>query len=227
MEFAEIVWDKGVPKSKIFDDFYFSSDSGIDESYYNFISHNFLEDRFLRLEDNREFIVIETGFGSGLNFLLTLGLWKKNAPKSTTLRFISIEKYPLKSEDLVKILNLFPKVDKSQLIEKYYITNNGLNNYKFDNVELDLVVDDICNLKNYSFQKADAWFLDGFTPARNEEMWTEELFHNISSLSYKGTTFATFTASSLIRKRLQKYGFEVRKDKGFGEKREMMYGFYK
>jgi len=227
IRYAKIIWDKNTPKSLYFDDFYFSSRSGIQESLYNFIKHNNLKSRFSTLLDNQEFNIFETGFGSGLNFLLTLKVWQKYVNKQSKLNFISVEKYPLLKEDLSKIIKLFPEVFNQSFLDLYRI-KSGLNIIHINkSITLYLVIDDVCNLNNYSdiFEnKINAIYLDGFSPSKNSEMWQDYLFIYLARYSDTKTTFATFTSSSMVRKLLQKNGFIVKKDKGFGRKREMMFG---
>ncbi|WP_150466943.1 tRNA (5-methylaminomethyl-2-thiouridine)(34)-methyltransferase MnmD [Francisella sp. SYW-9] len=227
MDFAKVIWEKNTPKSDIFDDFYFSSDSGVEESTYNFLEHNFLEHKFKSLSTKQKFCICETGFGAGLNFTLTLNLWQKVAPKDAQLEFVSFEKYPMDLENTSKVLNSFEQLNNYEKFLEQYKPQKGLNIISFENVTLKLIIDDVNNIGQYRFSKVDSWFLDGFTPARNIAMWNDILFKNMALRSKSNSSFATFTASSLVRKKLQKYGFEVKKDTGFGKKREMMYGFFK
>ncbi|MED7788648.1 tRNA (5-methylaminomethyl-2-thiouridine)(34)-methyltransferase MnmD [Francisella sp. 19X1-34] len=226
MDFAKIIWEQNTPKSDIFDDFYFSSDCGVQESTYNFLKHNFLEHKFKSLNSKQKFCICESGFGAGLNFILTLNLWQKLALKCAELEFISFEKYPMSLEDISKVLNGFKQLNNYERFLELYKPQKGLNIISFENVTLKLIIDDVNNIEQYKFSKVDTWFLDGFTPARNISMWNDILFQNMALRSKLGSSFATFTSSSLIRKKLQKHGFEVKKDKGFGKKREMMYGFF-
>ena len=226
MDFAKVTWQENTPKSDIFDDFYFSSDSGVEESTYNFLEHNFLEDKFSSLNPKQKFCICETGFGTGLNFTLTFNLWQKVAPKDAQLEFISFEKYPMDLEDITKVLNSFEQLNNYERFLELYKPQKGLNKISFDNIVLKLIIDDINSIEQYIFSKVDSWFLDGFAPARNITMWNDNLFKNMALRSNLSSSFATFTASSQVRKQLQKYGFKVKKDTGFGKKREMMYGFF-
>jgi len=225
--YADIIWEDGYPKSVKFGDVYFSTASGLEETRYVFHKHNNLEERFSSLKNNEIFVIGETGFGSGLNFLATLQLWRKIAPANTRLHFISIEKYPLHPDDLKKILASFPEVIKEQgeLIAQYYLLLPGFHRLSFKgDVELTLIIGDISSTLPQLGSKIDAWFLDGFSPAKNSEMWTEEVFHQVARLSHANTTYATFTSSSMVRKALANAGFSVIKTKGFAFKREMIYG---
>ncbi|MFV9924695.1 MAG: tRNA (5-methylaminomethyl-2-thiouridine)(34)-methyltransferase MnmD [Francisella endosymbiont of Hyalomma scupense] len=227
MEFAKIIWEKNTPKSASFNDFYFSTRSGIQESIYNFLVHNHLQQRFSQLQKNQYFRICEAGFGSGLNFILTMNLWHKYACKDSQLEFISFEKFPIALNDLGEILKSFDELDDYRNFLEQYNPLEGLNIYEFDNITLKLIIDDVNNINHYSLPFIDAWFLDGFAPSKNSCMWSDNLFESISKLCHNDSSFATFTASSKVRKTLQKYGFEVKKDKGFGNKREMMYGVFR
>ncbi|MCF6766567.1 bifunctional tRNA (5-methylaminomethyl-2-thiouridine)(34)-methyltransferase MnmD/FAD-dependent 5-carboxymethylaminomethyl-2-thiouridine(34) oxidoreductase MnmC [Thiotrichales bacterium 19S3-7] len=230
MKSADINWQAtGEPVSKEFNDIYFSKLGGLEETDYVFIKHNNLEARFIQCKD--QFIIAETGFGTGLNFLIAAQLWQQKAPKSAQLIYYSAEKYPLTKKDLEKALTLWPQLNNvsNQLIKGY---PNTLYECNFpiqidDNITLVLLFGDAKGVFNQMDIKADAWFLDGFAPSKNESMWNNSLFKELAKLSKKDTTFATFTAASLVRKGLESYGFSVSKDKGFGSKREMLYGSYK
>ena len=227
--YAEISWENGIPISNKFGDVYFSKASGLEETRYVFHKHNFLSERFSNLKENQTFTIGETGFGSGLNFLATLQLWRSTAPASTTLHFISIEKYPLHPDDLKKILDFFPEIieEQNELLAQYYLLLPGFHRLSFNaNVELTLIIGDISSTLPQLEHKIDAWFLDGFSPAKNTEMWTEEVFKQIARLSHTNTSYATFTSSSIVRKGLINAGFSVIKTKGFAFKREMIYGYY-
>lgn len=255
---AQILWktdDFGnvVPTSTAFDDIYFSNAGGLDETQYVFMDGNNLPARFANcMKNNTNFVIGETGFGTGLNFLCACLNWQTawqdfqtTNPNATPpiLHFISTEKYPLSQNDLTttlavwrqKIPALADWIDA--LLVNYplpflgghrrYLTVNGLT------VRLDLWLGDATDsfkiLKNQSlvtnqFPKINAWLLDGFAPKKNESLWNDELFHLIKDLSANGTTFATFTAAGQVRRSLLGIGASVQKIKGFGKKREMLVG---
>ncbi|MED7818366.1 MULTISPECIES: tRNA (5-methylaminomethyl-2-thiouridine)(34)-methyltransferase MnmD [unclassified Francisella] len=227
MDFAKVVWEENTPKSYFFGDFYFSSESGVEESRYNFLDHNLLESKFSSLNPNQKFCICETGFGSGLNFILTMNLWQKVAPVNTYLEFVSFEKYPMTLNDISRVLKSFNNLEGCQELLNQYTLEEGLNIFNFKGITLKLIIDDINNIDKYTFSKVDSWFLDGFAPAKNISMWTDSFFEKMHLYSNFKSSFATFTASSYVRKQLQKNGFEIKKDKGFGKKREMMYGYLK
>ena len=171
----EIEWDKNnSPKSKLFGDIYFSNQQGVDESKYVFLQHNNLKERFSNLGDGDSFTIIETGFGTGLNFLTTWQLFNQiiqTTNKNTQLHFISIEKHPLKKEDLIKSLSLWPLLKNlaNQLINSYpdqCFTGFNHQNFSHNKIKLTLIFDDVVKALNSINGKADAWFLDGFSPKK-------------------------------------------------------------
>ncbi|MCF6768290.1 bifunctional tRNA (5-methylaminomethyl-2-thiouridine)(34)-methyltransferase MnmD/FAD-dependent 5-carboxymethylaminomethyl-2-thiouridine(34) oxidoreductase MnmC [Thiotrichales bacterium 19S11-10] len=229
MKPATISWQEtGEPISDQFDDIYFSKSGGLAETEYVFLQHNQLEERFSKAEDN--FVIAETGFGTGLNFLAAAKLWQEKAPKGSTLTYYSAEKYPLTKADLAKALKIWPELEKlsEQLINHYpNILYEGTYPVQInDNIQLVLLFGDAVNVFRYMDIKVDAWFLDGFAPSKNKSMWQDSLFEQIAKLSTNGTSFATFTAASLVKKGLEAHHFKILKDKGFGYKREMLYGVY-
>lgn len=248
---AQVHWDeKGLPYSTRFDDIYFSKDDGIAESRYVFLDANRLKERWDQHSIDSTFSIGETGFGTGLNFLLAWQLWNKHDHnKNAQLHFISVEKYPLSKNDLTKALALWPELSalSQKLINAYPPQPlQGIHRLNFydDNISLTLSFGDAaegfqqlapiskagphvssspCAIGSLRPQ-IDAWFLDGFAPSKNPEMWKDALFSAIKNLSGRSTTFATFTAASAVRKQLIAIGFECQKIKGFGRKREMLIG---
>jgi tRNA 5-methylaminomethyl-2-thiouridine biosynthesis bifunctional protein len=243
---CSIEWDsQGQPLSTRFDDVYFSHENGLAESRFVFLKHNELPERFSTLDDHTTFTVGETGFGTGLNFLACWQLWQQRAPSSARLTYISIEKYPLTPSELSQSLSLWPELQafSEQLTQQYQHQYPGHARHsfhclQFGNVRLILIFDDaekaIKDLYDADFPNhllshwrgVDAWFLDGFAPAKNPDMWSEALLVQLGNLSHKDTTFATFTAAGIVKRSLLKAGFEIKKVPGFGKKREMLTGHY-
>lgn len=232
MQFANIEWrtsENGLttPYSLDFNDIYFNSEDGLQETEYVFIARNQLQQRFATLQ-NSTFTIIETGFGTGLNFLAVAANWLALAPTSAVLHYISIEKTPLKLEDLYRVHETWPQFAKisEQFLQHYAQLKAGNNQLSTAGrrIDIDLQVDDILTALPQISQKADAWFLDGFAPAKNVEMWSDEVFAQMAKLSKKNTTFATFTSAGVVRRGLQNAGFQVEKCAGFGKKREMLFG---
>ena len=231
-EFAHIQWQEKTPYSEQFKDVYYSRNNGISESEYVFIRHNQLEKKFSALGSSKPFVIAETGFGTGLNFLCAWRSFNKHAPDDARLHFISFEKYPVSPEDFKIIVQQykqdFPQLN--QLIQQLPACATGIHNLFFDSgrIQLTLIFGDIRNtlpdflsLKN----KVNAWFFDGFAPAKNPDMWGLELFKLFAAYSAKHATFATFTASRMAKDSLKTAGFTFEKKAGFGQKRDMLAGY--
>lgn len=234
---ANINWsDQKEPFSTDFNDVYFNTDNGLQESIYNFLEGNNLTERWEN-HKSRIFSIAETGFGTGLNFLLTCDAFQTHLnlnPNSTLkhLFFTSFEKYPLSKQDLIIALEQWPKLASvsANLIAQYPINLTGCHRIHLDelNITLDLwfgdAADSLSNLHVYESGLFDAWYLDGFSPNKNPDMWQQGLFDLIVHTSKEGATLATFAAASFVRKGLQSAGVIIKKRKGFGKKREMLTG---
>ncbi len=229
MQYSNIKWINNQPYSINFNDIYSNSEDGLEETEYVFIQHNQLKQRFAVLE-NSTFTIIETGFGTGLNFLAVAAHWLALAPPSVILHYISIEKFPLKLEDLRRAHATWPQFAKisEELLQHYVNLKAGNNQFSMagSRMDISLQADDILAALPQISQKVDAWLLDGFAPAKNAEMWSEEVFAHMARLSKSSTTFATFTSAGAVRRGLQTAGFEVKKHAGFGKKREMLSGVF-
>lgn len=226
--------EQGTPVSDTFDDVYFSNESGLDETRYVFLHHNGLPERWQSF-GKRHFHVIETGFGTGLNFLLCWQAFRQHrlqAPQAICqqLYFSTFEKYPLQAADLARALLAWPSLAEfaAELLQQYPPAVAGCHRLQFDNgaVTLNLWLGDVAdNLPLLpASATADAWFLDGFAPSKNPQMWQDFLFASMARLSQPGSTVATFTSAGIVRRGLQSAGFQVKKVKGFGRKREMAIG---
>ena len=228
--------DQGTPVSQQFDDVYFSNQDGLEETRYVFLQGNHFPARFL--EHSRPLCVIaETGFGTGLNFLT---LWeafshfRAQHPHAALrrLHFISFEKFPLRVNDLAQAHTHWPTLAPyaEELRQAWPSALPGCHRLILANgaITLDLWFGDINTLlptlDDSLTHQVDAWFLDGFAPAKNPDMWTENLFHAMARLCRAQGTFATFTAAGFVRRGLQQAGFGVEKIKGYGQKREMLRG---
>jgi len=206
---AQVSWtNEAVPKSEQFGDFYFSTDGGMAEVEHTFIQPNNLPQRFAALADKQVFRMAETGFGSGLNFLMTCDLWLNVANETAQLHFISFEKYPLHNDDLAKAHLALPGLVTlaKTLQENYPVLLPGWHDvWLSDNrVRLTLGLGDV--LKGLpegdgsECSKVDAWFLDGFAPIKNPDTWQPGLYQQMARLSHLKTTFATFTAEGDVRR---------------------------
>ncbi len=229
MQFAQLKWNQQQPYSLDFDDVYYSSDDGLTETEYVFIQHNQLLERFSTCKN--VFAIIETGFGTGLNFYCATQHFLNHAPADATLHFISIERYPLKTEGLIQANQQWPVFDaiSTQLHQPYNALTDGLNQFHLcrNRIQLDLWIGDVSECLPNITTMADAWFLDGFAPSKNSSMWSEKLFTELAKRTKPNATFATFTSAGQVRRQLQSAGFEVKKAVGFGKKREMLYGYFR
>lgn len=227
---------EGTPVSRDFDDVYFSNDNGLEETRYVFLDGNQLSTRFPE-HPRSLFVVAESGFGTGLNFLT---LWQAfdqfhaAHPEATLqrLHFISFEKFPLTAHDLRLAHQRWPELAAwaEQLQAQWPPHIGGRHRLILDGgrVTLDLWLGDINDLTDTlddsMNQTVDAWFLDGFAPAKNPDMWSQHLFSAMARLARPGATLATFTSAGFVRRGLQEAGFTMQKTKGFGRKRDMLVG---
>ncbi|MFN3713086.1 MAG: bifunctional tRNA (5-methylaminomethyl-2-thiouridine)(34)-methyltransferase MnmD/FAD-dependent 5-carboxymethylaminomethyl-2-thiouridine(34) oxidoreductase MnmC [Alcanivoracaceae bacterium] len=225
---AHIEWQSGTPVAPAFDDPYFSRDDGLAEADHVFIDGNQLRERFTSLPPNALFVIGETGFGTGLNFLRAAHCFLDHAPADARLHFFSTEKHPLTSADLDIALSRWPHHSGlSEILRRHWPpASPGFHHRELLPGRLSLTLlqgDSVAMLRLMDCQ-ADAWFLDGFAPARNAEMWRPELFAELARLSRPGTTLATFTAAGFVRRGLAEAGFSMSRQAGFGRKREMLVG---
>lgn len=224
---ARLSWQDGIPESNQFGDIYFNRAGGVEETEHVFLSANGLHERFCA-PHTRPFVIAETGFGTGLNFLCARALWLERAEATAQLHFISCEKYPLSRTDLSQALSAFPQFSDgiAQLVDAYPEPIPGFFTLRLDGgrVLLTLLLGDALNTLSQLDAQIDAWFLDGFAPAKNPELWNDTLFTQIARLSTLKTTCATFTCAGIVRRGLMAAGFDIHKLPGFGRKREMIAG---
>ena len=228
---AQLDWDdQGRPRSRVFDDVYFSDQSGLDETRYVFLEQNNLAERFAALAAGGRLVIGETGFGTGLNFLCSWQLFEQCAPAGARLHFVSVEKYPLSPEDLRRALALWPQLSlqAEQLLEQYVAIHQGFQRLVLANgrVTLTLLIGDALEQLPQLDGQIDAWFLDGFAPARNPEMWTAELFAELARLAAPGATLSTFTSTGWVRRLLNAAGFKMKRTPGIGHKWEILRGVF-
>ena len=226
---GNLEWRDGLPLSRVFDDVYFSRSSGIAESRYVFLQQNHLRERWQSLAGDG-FTIGETGFGTGLNFLCAWQLWRECAPPQARLHFVSTELYPLSHADLARALALWPELAPyaQALLAQYCRLAPGWRRFSFDDgrVTLTLLIGDARDTLPQLRAQVDAWFLDGFAPAKNPQLWHEDMLKVIARLSAPGCTLATFTSAGAVRRGLLAAGFNVKRFPGFGSKREMLRGHF-
>lgn len=226
---AQLDWDdQGRPHSRVFDDVYFSDQSGLEETRYVFLEQNRLQERFAALADGGRLVIGETGFGTGLNFLCAWQLFEQHAVAGARLHFVSVEKYPLSHADLQRALALWPELKPlaEQLLAQYIAIHQGFQRLVLDNgrVTLTLLIGDALEQLPQLDAQIDAWFLDGFAPAKNPDMWTAELFAELARLAAPGSTISTFTSTGWVRRLINAAGFKMKRTPGIGHKWEILRG---
>lgn len=226
---AQLDWDdQGRPHSRTFDDVYFSDKSGLEETRYVFLEQNRLQARFAALPAGGRLVIGETGFGTGLNFLCAWQLFDQQAVAGARLHFVSVEKYPLSHADLQRALALWPELQPyaEQLLAQYIAIHQGFQRLLLDNgrVTLTLLIGDALEQLPQLDAQIDAWFLDGFAPAKNPDMWTAELFAELARLAAPGSTISTFTSTGWVRRLINAAGFKMKRTPGIGHKWEILRG---
>lgn len=200
---AEISWtDSGVPISTRFDDPYFSLANGVAETQHVFLAGNDLPARFCN-----GFHIAELGFGTGLNFLTALQAFRASGVGGKLI-FTSFEAFPMTREEQLKALSVYPELPVEAL--------DGA-----DDAVLAVITGDARVALPHWQTKVDAWFLDGFSPAKNPELWSPELMAEVARCTEPGGTAATYTAAGFVRRGLEDAGFTVTRAPGFGRKRHM------
>jgi tRNA 5-methylaminomethyl-2-thiouridine biosynthesis bifunctional protein len=221
---SPIDWtDDGAPRSRLFDDVYFSSADGLAESRAVFLEGCGLPDAWAR---RRSFVVGELGFGTGLNILALLDLWRRTREVGARLNVFSIEAHPLTAEEARRALAAWPELGDlaDLLIGRWPRRARGFHRIDLPELgaTLDLAIMDAAEALAEWTGRADAWFLDGFAPARNPGMWSEAVLAGVAARSAPGARAATFTVAGAVRRGLTAHGFAVDKRPGFGRKKERL-----
>ena len=215
--------DQGQPRSRLYGDVYFSTLDGLAESRAVFLQGCGLPEAWA---GRRRFTVGELGFGTGLNILALLDLWRRTAPAGAWLDIFSIEAHPLAAEEAAAVLAAWPEVaDLAELLVRRWPGRaRGFHRLDLPEVRatLDLAVMEAGEALAGWTGTADAWFLDGFAPSANPQMWRQEVLDLVAARSAAGARAATFTVAGDVRRGLQAAGFEVAKRPGFGRKRQML-----
>ncbi|MGI9354501.1 MAG: tRNA (5-methylaminomethyl-2-thiouridine)(34)-methyltransferase MnmD [Rhizobiaceae bacterium] len=221
LEEAAIEWDEnGLPFSTRFNDHYYSRNDGRAETRHVFIEGNGLPKRWSGRE---RFVIGELGFGTGLNFLETWRVWREHRAAGQTLLFQSVEAFPMSRDEAQEALSRWPDLsDLTKILLDNWDQDQGpvfLDRQTVLQRHIGLACD-----RAVAFQEADAWFLDGFAPDRNPDMWSKDLMITIWDRTVVGGTLASYTAAGWVRRNLQEAGFIVEKRPGFGPKRDMIAG---
>ena len=225
----EIVDDIEIPISKQFGDVYFSKDNGLLETRHVFLNGNDLTERLSQLHDYQYFCVGETGFGTGLNILTLWQLWQQvRLDNHSHLHVVSVEKFPLNKADLIRALNVWTELKPlaEKLIQQYPLPIAGCHRLSFpeERFSIDLWLGDAQDIFPTipKTQTVNAWFLDGFAPSCNPDMWQANVLDHMVRLSDFGTTFASFSVAGVLKRGLKQHGIQISRPRGFGHKREML-----
>jgi tRNA 5-methylaminomethyl-2-thiouridine biosynthesis bifunctional protein len=220
---ASLDWSPdGAPRSRRFDDVYFSAEGGLEESRAVFLAGCGLPDSW---RGRDRFVVGELGFGTGLNILALLELWRRTRPVGGRLNIFSIEAFPLSRQDAERALGAWPELaDISAALLRRWPTADGFHRVDLPalGASLDLAVMEAADALRLWSGRADAWFLDGFSPARNPQMWRQEVLDLLAERSAPGARAATFTVAGAVRRGLETSGFAVARRPGFGRKAERL-----
>jgi len=220
-------WNEAAPHSTAFDDVYFSREDGRAETEHVFVNANNLPVRFATWPTGRAFVIGETGFGTGLNMLCAWACFEDHAPAHARLHLLSTEKFPLDHASLTRALSAWPSLAAyaQVLCAQWPAPVSGIHRLHLsERVTLDLHFGDTAERLGQLDGQVDAWFLDGFAPSKNPDMWQPALFEAMAARSHPGTTFATFTCAGIVKRGLRAAGFTWQKVPGFGRKREMLAG---
>ena len=210
---AELEWKDGAtPVAVRFDDPYFSLQNGLEETRHVFLAGNDLPARL-----RPGFHVAELGFGTGLN-MLALALVAE-----TPTRFTSFEAYPMATDDIARALDAFPEA-RAMADPFLDAWAKGARSFRVGQLEVDVVEGDARETLAKWEGQADAWFLDGFSPAKNPELWGDKLMLAVGAHTSPNGTCATYTAAGFVRRALEAAGFRIARIPGYGRKRHMTVG---
>lgn len=210
---AELQWRDGeIPVSTRFDDPYFSLDNGLAETAYVFLDGNGLPGRF-----RDGFHIAELGFGTGLNLLAAVRLWRESGQQGT-LRYTSFEAFPMSAAEMIRAQAAFAEI---ALLAQEFAPHWPATRLSLPGLEFRLIKGDARETLPTWQGQADAWFLDGFSPAKNPELWEPALMRQVARHTVSNGTAATYTAAGFVRRGLEDAGFEVERRAGFGRKRHM------
>ncbi|MDR2092394.1 MAG: bifunctional tRNA (5-methylaminomethyl-2-thiouridine)(34)-methyltransferase MnmD/FAD-dependent 5-carboxymethylaminomethyl-2-thiouridine(34) oxidoreductase MnmC [Azoarcus sp.] len=215
----------GTPFSEAYGDVYHAAEGGLRQARHVFLAGNGLPERWRGRE---RFVIAETGFGAGLNFLATWAAWRDDPARSRILHFISFELHPFRAKDLARLHAAWPEVLPlaDELRANWPPLAGGMHRLHLDGgrVCLTLYFGDVREGLAQLDARVDAIFLDGFSPAKNPEMWSAKVFHLLSRRAAPNATLATWSVAGAVREGLRRACFVTEKAPGFGGKREMLRG---
>ncbi|RBI76003.1 FAD-dependent oxidoreductase [Roseovarius sp. TE539] len=211
----ELEWRAGdIPVSARFDDPYYNLGDGLAETRHVFLGGNDLPARF-----REGFRIAELGFGTGLNLLTAIQAWRHSG-RAGRLTYTAFEAFPMKATDMIRAQSRFPELAEliAELAPFWHADKRRIS---LRDLEFRLVPGDARRSLPGWTGRADAWFLDGFAPSKNPEMWETPLLAAVADHTSPGGTVATYTAAGHVRRGLAKAGFSVERVPGFGRKRHM------
>lgn len=222
---ALLAWDGDIPTNLTYGDRYFTQHDPLAESTHVFIQHNQLLQRW---RQTTRFCIVELGFGTGRNFCNTLAHWEQQRRPDAYLTYIAFENAPLHRHDLQRCAKLFPTLARQyqQLLAHYppALAGHHAINLPTEHAQLLLIYAEAQTALLQLDTKVDAWYLDGFAPQQNRDLWDAGIFQHMAQLSHATTTFSTYSAAGWVRRELRDNGFTVQKSRGFGTKKEMLHG---
>lgn len=217
----------GTPFSPRYGDIYHSAESGPGQTRHVFLGGNDLPARW---SGARVYTIVETGFGIGLNFLATWQAWREDAARAERLHFVSIEKHPFTREGMTTLHARYPEFAPlaAQLQSVWPLPLSGLHRLEFEDgrVTLTVAFADAADILPRLRLAADAFYLDGFAPGRNPDMWTPQVMEGLARLARPGATLSTYSAARPVRDALSAAGFQPELRPGFGSKRDMLAARY-
>lgn len=213
-----------MPYSRQFGDHFYCRSDGRLECGHVFLAGNGLPRRW---ETSEAFRIGELGFGTGLNFCETWRQWKLVRRAGANLHFTSFELYPMRAGEIDRALSHWPEInaERQALVAAWPAEPAGRVEIAVDGqTQLTVIVGPALDGVTTEQPDFDAWFLDGFAPARNPDMWSPDLMQAIHDRTIPGGSFATYAAAGFVRRNLQGAGYEVERRPGFAGKREMLCG---
>jgi tRNA 5-methylaminomethyl-2-thiouridine biosynthesis bifunctional protein len=217
--------ETGIPFSARYGDIYHSDGGGPGQSRHVFLAGNRLPERW---RGHDHFVILETGFGTGLNFLATWQAWQDDPQACRRLHYLSVEKHPFRAEDLALIHTAWPEFAEqaARLRAAWPVLTPGYHRLEFagGRLILTLLLGDAHTMLGKLQARTDSIYLDGFAPGRNPDIWSPEVLAQIGRLAAPDATLATWSVSSGVRSALQAAGFNLEKAPGFASKRDMLVG---
>lgn len=220
---ARLEFKDGVPYSAAYGDIYHSADGGAGQARHVFLHGCDLPHRWAGRDS---FVVLETGFGTGLNFLTTWAAWRDDPQRPARLHFLSVEKHPFCADDLARLHALWPEFSalSDELLANWPTLTPGFHRIALDGgrVQLTLMLGDAHDCLPQVQAGVDAFYLDGFAPDCNADLWQPRLFDALAKLARPGAVAATYTVAAAVRQGLTQAGFACEKRAGFGRKRHCL-----